>query len=162
MNTKKTSLDPTLEKYYSEGKEKDRLAACLLEKDRTLKILKRSMPLPPAIVLDIGGAAGAYAFPLADQGYEVHLIDPISLHIEQAQEYARNTSNLGIGLSAGTFSMQGANGSALSASNPGYVQIPITPAGTPEKVPLPSYFAIPADFKLIALFVAITLQLPSL
>lgn len=92
MNTKKSSLDPTLEKYYSEGKEKDRLAACLLEKDRTLKILKRSMPLTPAIVLDIGGAAGAYAFPLADQGYEVHLIDPISLHIEQAQEYARSTS----------------------------------------------------------------------
>lgn len=43
---------------------------------------------------------------------------------------AANTSNLGIGLSSGTFSMQGANGSALSASNPGYVQIPITPAGT--------------------------------
>ena len=43
---------------------------------------------------------------------------------------AANTSNLGIGLSAGTFSILGANGSALSSSNPGYVQIPTTPAGT--------------------------------
>ena len=50
------------------------------------------MPSAPAVVLDIGGAAGAYAFPLADQGYEVHLIDPVPLHIEQAQEYAKHTS----------------------------------------------------------------------
>lgn len=92
MNKKKTPLGLTLEKYYSEGKEKDRLEIALLEKDRTLTILKKLMPPPPAIVLDVGGATGAYAFPLADQGYEVHLIDLIPLHIEQAQAYAKKTS----------------------------------------------------------------------
>ena len=92
MNKKRTSLNPTLEKYYFEGGEKNRLVSCVLERERTLKILKKWMPSPPAIVLDIGGAAGAYAFPLTDQGYEVHLIDPIPLHIEQAQEYAKSTS----------------------------------------------------------------------
>lgn len=80
------SLDPSIAKYYSRGGEKDRLNNNRLEKDRTLMILKKLMPSAPAVVLDIGGAAGAYAFPLASQGYEVHLIDPIPIHIEQAEE----------------------------------------------------------------------------
>lgn len=42
----------------------------------------------PAAIFDIGGAAGVYAFPLAKQGYEVHLIDPVELHLEQARSYA--------------------------------------------------------------------------
>jgi ubiquinone/menaquinone biosynthesis C-methylase UbiE len=36
------------------------------------------------VVLDVGGAAGAYALWLAARGYEVHLIDPVALHVEQA------------------------------------------------------------------------------
>ncbi len=83
-------LDSALERYYALGKERDRLSSASLEKDRTLRILKREMPLPPAKILDIGGAYGVYAFPLAALGYEVHLIDPIPIHIEQAQEYAKN------------------------------------------------------------------------
>ena len=35
-----------------------------------------------------GGAAGIHAFPLAKQGYRVHLIDPVELHLEQARTYA--------------------------------------------------------------------------
>ena len=38
------------------------------------------------MVLDVGGAAGSYAFPLADEGYQVHLVDPVPLHVEQAQQ----------------------------------------------------------------------------
>jgi ubiquinone/menaquinone biosynthesis C-methylase UbiE len=36
-------------------------------------------------VLDVGGAAGIYALPLAAEGYEVHLVDPVALHVEQAR-----------------------------------------------------------------------------
>ena len=79
----KPKLDVAIEKYYSKGKEKERLNEHHLERDRTLMILKKLMPPAPAVVLDIGGAAGAYAFPLTCQGYEVHLIDPVPLHIEQ-------------------------------------------------------------------------------
>lgn len=42
--------------------------------------------------MDIGGAAGVYAFPLTEMGYTVHLIDPVSLHIEQAKDYGNSTS----------------------------------------------------------------------
>lgn len=83
----KPILDPALEKYYSLGLEKDRLANALLEKDRMLNILLRKMPSPPGEILDVGGAHGVYAFPLAERGYTVHLIDPIPIHIQQAQAH---------------------------------------------------------------------------
>ncbi|MBS0629423.1 MAG: class I SAM-dependent methyltransferase [Verrucomicrobia bacterium] len=79
-------LDPALEKYYSEGNEQERLSYYRLEKDRTLQILKKMLPSVPATVLDIGGAAGVYSFVLSELGYEVHLIDPVPLHIMQAKE----------------------------------------------------------------------------
>ena len=85
-------LDPSLEKYYLNGYERDRLATHQLERDRTLSILKRHLPKAPASILDIGGGAGAYAFPLAKMGYNVHLIDPVSLHIEQAKEYGNQNA----------------------------------------------------------------------
>lgn len=44
-----------------------------------------------ATILDIGGAAGVYAFLLTETGYQVHLIDSITLHIQQAKETAKNS-----------------------------------------------------------------------
>ncbi len=35
-------------------------------------------------MLDVGGGAGAYACWLASRGYQVHLIDPVPRHVEQA------------------------------------------------------------------------------
>ena len=58
------------------------------EKMRTLDLLDRFLPSAPAVVLDVGGGAGAYAFPLAERGYAVDLIDPVPLHIEQARQTA--------------------------------------------------------------------------
>lgn len=88
---KQPKLDSALEKYYLEGSEQERLSSHRLEKDRTLHILGKLLPCAPAIILDIGGAAGAYAFPLTEMGYLVHLIDPIALHIQQAQEREKNS-----------------------------------------------------------------------
>lgn len=56
-----------------------------IEYVRTLRIIRRYLKRPPALVLDIGGAAGRYACWLAQEGYEVHLIDPVPLHVRQAQ-----------------------------------------------------------------------------
>lgn len=92
IDKKNVFLDPSIEKYYTEGNEKNRLASHQLEKDRTLKILKKYLIPAPAIILDIGGAAGAYAFPLSEMGYTVHLIDPVPLHIEQARAYEKSSS----------------------------------------------------------------------
>ncbi len=52
---------------------------------RTRAIIKRYLPPAPAAVLDVGGGTGVYAAWLAQEGYEVHLVDPVSLHVEKAR-----------------------------------------------------------------------------
>lgn len=82
-----------VEAHYLETRESERLSGAHgeLERLRTLEILARALPSAPALIFDIGGAAGAYAFPLSERGYVVHLIDPVDIHLEQAK--ARSTSS---------------------------------------------------------------------
>ena len=79
--------------HYERGKERDRLDAARggapLERERTREVLGRHLPGPPATVVDVGGGAGVHALWLSSLGYEVHLRDPVSLHIEQARADAR-------------------------------------------------------------------------
>jgi ubiquinone/menaquinone biosynthesis C-methylase UbiE len=76
--------------HYEEGREQARLTSPsgTLELIRTQQILQRYLPAPPAGVLDVGGGPGAYAFWLAGLGFEVHLLDLIPLHVEQARRTA--------------------------------------------------------------------------
>ena len=76
----------TIIDFYHRVDEAGRLevAAGKLEYIRTLELLDRFLPDPPSVILDVGGAAGAYSFRLAERGYTVHLIDPVPGHIEQA------------------------------------------------------------------------------
>lgn len=77
-----------VQRYYAIGRERSRLdrGAGRLEALRTTELLDRWLPPAPAVVLDVGGAAGRYALPLAGAGYDVHLLDPVPLHVEQARE----------------------------------------------------------------------------
>ena len=75
--------------FYRQTQESERLTANTkgqLEFARTQEIIARYLPEPPAVVLDIGGGSGPYACWLAKAGYEVHLVDPVDLHIEQAKD----------------------------------------------------------------------------
>jgi len=80
--------------YYQQGLERGRLAsgARRIEFLRIWDLLQRHLPSPPAQVLDVGGGAGAYAIPLAAEGYEVHLVDPVPLHVEQASQASREAA----------------------------------------------------------------------
>jgi ubiquinone/menaquinone biosynthesis C-methylase UbiE len=53
---------------------------------RTKELIRRFVPESPARIIDIGGGPGVYAEWLTDLGYEVHLIDPVTKHIDQARE----------------------------------------------------------------------------
>ncbi|PYQ22662.1 MAG: class I SAM-dependent methyltransferase, partial [Acidobacteria bacterium] len=79
---------PEVLEFYALGGEEGRLDEDYfpLERARTQELILRRLPPPPAVVLDVGGGAGAYSFWLADLGYYVHLVDPVPLHIEQAQK----------------------------------------------------------------------------
>jgi len=80
-------LDPIIAAHYALGEEGTRLGgpdSPTVEALRTRVLLSRYLPDPPAVVLDVGGATGVYALPLARLGYEVHLIDPWPGHVEEA------------------------------------------------------------------------------
>jgi ubiquinone/menaquinone biosynthesis C-methylase UbiE len=84
-------MDPAIESHYGIGYERARLlpgGAPALEFVRSLELLDRLLPAPPARVLDVGGGPGTYAAPLARRGYRVHLVDAMPLHVEQAREVA--------------------------------------------------------------------------
>ncbi|MGW5679783.1 class I SAM-dependent methyltransferase [Streptomyces sp. NPDC003860] len=87
-------IDPEILAFYNEGREQDRLRdpRRSIEYHRTLDILTRHLPPPPAAVLDIGGGPGIYALALAALGHTVSLIDPVPLHVRQATE-ASATAN---------------------------------------------------------------------
>jgi 2-polyprenyl-3-methyl-5-hydroxy-6-metoxy-1,4-benzoquinol methylase len=93
VNEQSSSIPREVEAHYLETRESERLSGAHgeLERLRTLEILAQALPPAPALIFDIGGAAGAYAFPLSERGYVVHLIDPVDIHLEQAK--ARSTSS---------------------------------------------------------------------
>jgi ubiquinone/menaquinone biosynthesis C-methylase UbiE len=72
--------------HYDTRLEQGRLfrGAGELERARVQDLLTRTLPPAPATVLDVGGGAGAHALWLAARGYEVHLVDAMPLHVEQA------------------------------------------------------------------------------
>jgi ubiquinone/menaquinone biosynthesis C-methylase UbiE len=73
--------------YYNNYDEQARLSKNMgqIEFQRTQSIIRRYLKTPPATVLDVGGAAGRYSCWLAKAGYEVHLIDPVSKHLDLAR-----------------------------------------------------------------------------
>ena len=93
MDERMRLIPKEIETHYLQSRESQRLAGDRgeLERLRTQAILGRSLPPAPAVVFDVGGAAGVYAFPLAKRGYVVHLIDPVELHLEQARAYAASS-----------------------------------------------------------------------
>jgi len=93
-----THLPTEIMAHYTEGVERPRLnsGTSRLEFARTQHILRRYLPACPARVLDIGGGPGAYARWLTSEGYTVHLVDVVPLHIEQARAASNGyTATLG-------------------------------------------------------------------
>jgi SAM-dependent methyltransferase len=81
------AFDPAIIEYYDRNPEESRLeqGAFRLEQERTRELLQRFMPPPPAVVVDVGGAAGAYALWLAEAGYPVHLLDRTARLVAEAR-----------------------------------------------------------------------------
>ena len=79
--------DSDITVFYTKGLERDRLARGdgALEFARTQVLLERYLPGPGSVVIDVGGGPGRYSLWLAGRGYQVHLVDPVPLHIEQAR-----------------------------------------------------------------------------
>ena len=75
--------------FYEEREDEDaRLETDIgqLEVARLHEIMDRTLPPPPARVLDVGGGTGRHASYLAGLGYEVGLVDPVPQHVATARE----------------------------------------------------------------------------
>jgi ubiquinone/menaquinone biosynthesis C-methylase UbiE len=89
--------------YYERYAEESRLeqGPSQLERERTQEILVRMLPPPPARVVDVGGAAGAYAAWLARLGYDVRLLDASPRLVAEARRrnatLARPIARLDVG-----------------------------------------------------------------
>lgn len=88
-------FDPKIRSYYDQVPEESRLqtGAFQLEELRSRELILRHAPTPPAMVLDVGGAAGAYAFWLAEQGYDVQLVDAVPRLVEVARSRNERASH---------------------------------------------------------------------
>lgn len=88
MRLSSYEFSPQIRAFYEKYNEADRLATGVfqLERERTQELLARYLPKPPAKILDIGGGPGVYAAWLAQRNYEVHLVDPVTTHLENARK----------------------------------------------------------------------------
>jgi ubiquinone/menaquinone biosynthesis C-methylase UbiE len=81
--------------HYSQTDEDSRLQQgwFQLEFVRTQELILRSIQPAPATVLDVGGGSGVYSAWLASLRYEVHLIDPVPKHVDQALNRSARQEN---------------------------------------------------------------------
>jgi ubiquinone/menaquinone biosynthesis C-methylase UbiE len=79
-------FDSAIRAYYDKGDEAARLTsgAGRLELERTQELIERFIPSGTLEILDVGGGPGVYASWLSQKGHRVHVVDPISLHVDQA------------------------------------------------------------------------------
>lgn len=94
MDTPPPEVDPAIADFYQQAPEEDRLeqGPFLLEAIRTRELIQRYAPSAPATVIDIGGAAGAYALWLAEAGYTVHLLDAAPRLVAEARRQSATRS----------------------------------------------------------------------
>lgn len=85
-------LAPEALQFYAEYDEAGRLFRRdgQIERVRTQELISRFLPPAPATIYDIGGGPGVHSLWLAQQGYRVHLLDAVPLHVEQARAASLN------------------------------------------------------------------------
>ena len=90
-------MAPQIESHYAGTDEAGRLdkPRGTVEFLRTMEILSRFLPPPPARVLDVGGGPGRYALALQEAGYDVDLIDALESHVDQARTSGVKTASVG-------------------------------------------------------------------
>ena len=85
--TDDSSIAPQIEEHYEGYDESGRLdkPRGAVEFLRTMEIVGRFLPPPPARLLDVGGGPGRYALEFQNAGYDVELVDVLEAHVAQAK-----------------------------------------------------------------------------
>ena len=80
-------VPPEIVEHYEANEEGRRITEGLgrLELLRTQEVLRRHLPEAPLAILDVGGATGVHARWLAADGHDVHVVDLVPAHVEEAR-----------------------------------------------------------------------------
>lgn len=87
-----------MQEHYTSNDEGQRLLRSghgRLELERMRELFGRFLPTPPASVYDVGGGTGIHAAWLAEQGFQVHLLDPVPRHVAAASVHGTFTASVG-------------------------------------------------------------------
>lgn len=94
-------VDARVQEYYAgetgwdeHARLTTRTAQGPVEHIRTQELIRQRLA-PGARVLDVGGATGVHAAPLADDGYDVLLVDPVPGQVARAAEHGTFEARVG-------------------------------------------------------------------
>lgn len=94
MNSKQL-ISRNIEIFYNNASEDTRLEKGMgvFEFERIKTLIEKYLPESNSRIIDVGGGTGKYAAWLAQKGHDVHLVEPVSKHIEIAKSRASRLKN---------------------------------------------------------------------
>ena len=94
MNSKQL-ISRDIEIFYNKASEDTRLekGMGIFEFERIKSLIEKHIISSSITIIDVGGGTGKYSEWLAKKGHKVHLVEPVSKHIEIAQNRANKLKN---------------------------------------------------------------------
>ncbi len=94
MNNKQL-ISRNIEIFYTKASEETRLdkGMGVFEFQRIKSLIEKYIPTASSKIIDVGGGTGKYSEWLAKKGHQVHLVEPVSKHIQIAQNRSKRLKN---------------------------------------------------------------------
>lgn len=91
----KQLISRNIELFYNKASEETRLdkgmGVCEFERNKTL--IEKFISAPSIRIIDVGGGTGKYSEWLAKKGHQVHLVEPLTKHLQLAENRALRLKN---------------------------------------------------------------------
>ncbi|WP_299902087.1 class I SAM-dependent methyltransferase [uncultured Aquimarina sp.] len=94
MNSKQL-ISRNIEIFYTNASEETRLdkGMGVFEFERIKSLIEKYIPTASSRIVDVGGGTGKYSEWLSKKGHQVHLVEPVSKHIQIAQNRSKKLKN---------------------------------------------------------------------
>ena len=94
MNSKQL-ISRNIELFYNKASEETRLnkGMGVFEFERIKFLINKYIPSSSSKIVDVGGGTGKYSEWLAKKGHQVHLVEPVTKHLQIAQSRAEKLKN---------------------------------------------------------------------
>ncbi|MDA9275149.1 class I SAM-dependent methyltransferase [Crocinitomicaceae bacterium] len=91
----KQIISRDIELFYDQASEENRLnkGMGVFEFERVKSLIEKYISSPGSTIIDVGGGTGKYSEWLAKKGHQVHLVEPVSKHLEMAQNRSNKLKN---------------------------------------------------------------------